>query len=236
MEDDDDESVPEDPYAPEGEVKPAKSAPPSNIDLPPTNSQRKRTRRSTKSAATGITSANNGRTEPQANGNQETKVKEGEKSSAIATLAASVSMKPSFINAVTPETHDRCYRNSTTGIIELSVDDCTCKTESPRVLPGQPQIIRLTEPRHICKLPACAVLAFKDLQTQQVAHAHDITQLQTAIAQIRAPPEPPFLDITGDSMLPQSTPSESIQGDVRKWLNRGSVQSGVNEAGYMHEF
>lgn len=125
-------------------------------------------------------------------------------------------MKPCFINTSTPDAYDSQQQNLETGLIELGVDDCTCKIEQN--VRGNIRVLR-----YRCNLPACAVRAFKGLQTQQVAHANSIAQLESAVMQLQAPPAPSPPESLAVPMF-QPTTSESIQEEVRKWLDRCRVE------------
>ncbi|KAF8599382.1 hypothetical protein BDV93DRAFT_609338, partial [Ceratobasidium sp. AG-I] len=123
---------------------------------------------------------------------------------------ATPSMKPSFINTTIPETHHCSRRNPGSYIVELPVNSCTCTSTSGYLSNGAYHKGGTVE----CKLPACAVRAFKDLQTRQVAHANSIAHLEAVITQLQTPPAPPPESPT-NSASPELTASESIQEEVR---------------------
>ncbi|KAF8599378.1 hypothetical protein BDV93DRAFT_609335 [Ceratobasidium sp. AG-I] len=216
MEGDDNERLPKGLQALEGGLEAARSTPLATTDSPLSKSQKKKMRRSTEFAAALVTKANDGKAEPQVNQNQEAKVKEAEKES------VETSMKPCFINTATPETHDDGQRTLDTVVIELAVDDCTCQFQ-PRPVWNGCQWVLQKKKQCICKLPACAVRAFKDLQTRQIAHASSIAQLESVVTQLQTPPAPPPQD-PADYMSAEPIASESIQEEVRKWLEKCRVQ------------
>ncbi|KAF8599375.1 hypothetical protein BDV93DRAFT_526164 [Ceratobasidium sp. AG-I] len=214
---DDNESLPDDPQAPESGFEATRSAPLTATNSLRPKSQKKRTKKSTKPAVVGGSIANEGQTEPQASQDHEVKVKEEEEKQSVET-----SMKPCFINTATPETHDDGQRTLDTVVIELAVDDCTCEFQ-PRPVWSGFKWVQQNKTQCICKLPVCAVRAFKDLQTRQVAHANSITHLESVVTQLQTPPAPPPQDLA-DFASPEPTASESIQEEVRKWLGRCRVQ------------
>jgi hypothetical protein len=73
-------------------------------------------------------------------------------------------------------------------MIELQVADCRCKSFlNPRQDPTTGEWI---SERHIipCRLPSCAVQAFKHLQKEQIAYAERVERLEALIEQITADP------------------------------------------------
>ncbi|KAF8599369.1 hypothetical protein BDV93DRAFT_526161 [Ceratobasidium sp. AG-I] len=215
IEGDDDESLTEDLHVPEGDLEAVEPAPQPTTAASPTKSKKKRVRRPTKSTPIGVAKATNGQAKPQAIQDREAKVKEDE------GKCIEASIKPCFIDVATPETHDRSHRKSTTGMIELSGDDCTCRFEPGQWWTGR-ELVYGEEPCR-CKLPACAVRAFKGLQTQQVAHTNSIAHLESVITQLQTPPAPPPESPT-KSASPELTASKSIHEEVRSWLDRCRVQ------------
>ncbi|KAF8594460.1 hypothetical protein BDV93DRAFT_611864 [Ceratobasidium sp. AG-I] len=132
-----------------------------------------------------------------------------------------VSTKPCFISTTTPKTHDVLQLNSKTGMIELPVDDCTCGYATGTWIRGK--YAPHQGKQCICRLPACAVRAFKNLQIQQIAHANSIAHLESLIPEIQTPQAPPF-ENHAEFASPHPTGSDFIQEEVRKWLERCRTQ------------
>lgn len=125
-------------------------------------------------------------------------------------------MQPCFVNTAIPSVHD-CWPTNNETLIQLPVADCARKYKSRwtgESISGVPQY---EEKAIVCKLPACAVRAFKELQTQQLAHVTSIAQLETAVIQLQTPPPPPINPLK-ESTSDQHAGSESIQEEVLKWL------------------
>ncbi|KAF8596255.1 hypothetical protein BDV93DRAFT_611007 [Ceratobasidium sp. AG-I] len=123
--------------------------------------------------------------------------------------------KPNFVHAPDLSTAEMfVYCSNPYGSIckiELPVLDCDCKADRPKWGPQSPCI---------CKLPPCAVSAFKHLQIQQLAHKSDISVLKHTIEQMQVvtaslkPTDEPTKDTTAPSLIVSST----LQDDVKRWL------------------
>lgn len=98
------------------------------------------------------------------------------------------------------------YRCEKRNKIELDVTDCECSMIDPL---GNKMVCQ-------CKLPPCAVSAFKQLQTQQTIHKRNMSALKTTIDQVQAAMSNPKAAV--ESVLTLHTRSGTLQDDVRRWL------------------
>ncbi|KAF8594458.1 hypothetical protein BDV93DRAFT_529305 [Ceratobasidium sp. AG-I] len=108
--------------------------------------------------------------------------------------------------------------------IQLPVVDCTCSYRCENGQDFYEDSCDDDTAKWRCNLPVCAVRAFKDLQTQQIAHASSISQLKSVIGQIQTPPRHPSLEVPEDSASHSSIGSKSVQEEVRRWLGRCRVE------------
>lgn len=94
-------------------------------------------------------------------------------------------MKPSFIGIQTDGVYPKDKWAKSCNTRNLKVPDCACSFDDGASTPS----------RYECKLPACAVAAFKNLQIQQIAHTNSITNLEQSIdilnASLATTPESP---------------------------------------------
>ncbi|KAF8593196.1 hypothetical protein BDV93DRAFT_588022 [Ceratobasidium sp. AG-I] len=93
--------------------------------------------------------------------------------------------------------------------IEVPVSDCDCKLVDKYRL----------ESTCKCKLPPCAMTAFKELQTQQLAYKSNISALETTIEQMQITLSSfKFIAELTETTPPPPPTSSSLQGDVKRWL------------------
>lgn len=118
------------------------------------------------------------------------------------------SFKPCFIDLPTPSVQEiqnsYCYYGDRYRI-NLNVPDCKCSAYG----------------RHCqCKLPACAISAFEQLQTQQLAHKTNISALEATIEQIQVAISPPKLtaEPTTENAPTVGLRSGTLRDDLRNWL------------------
>ncbi|KAL5641373.1 hypothetical protein ACGC1H_001750 [Rhizoctonia solani] len=109
-------------------------------------------------------------------------------------------------------------------IVGLAAPGCSCSYESARRPNGQ--IERIPSQ---CMLPACAVLAFKNLQTEQLAHKRSIRDLQSVVDELRVMSKPELghtgrqeVNAPGQAASPmheevQVMLSELLQKGPRNW-------------------
>lgn len=98
-----------------------------------------------------------------------------------------VAFKPCFVN-VPPPGIPRTGKIEELDMIELQVADCRCKTFlNPRMDSTSGEWI---SERHIipCRLPSCAIQAFKQLQKEQIAYAERVERLEALIEQVTTDP------------------------------------------------
>ena len=122
--------------------------------------------------------------------------------------------RPFFVNAPELSVNElTAYCSSLTSInpkIEVPVLDCDCKLVDKYRLQTACK----------CKLPPCAVTAFKELQTQQLAHKSNISVLKTTVEQMQATLasfKP--IAVQPTATTPPSTRTSSfLQDDVKRWL------------------
>ena len=95
--------------------------------------------------------------------------------------------------------------------VELPVLDCDCKVSYNNAA----QVVSCK-----CKLPPCAVSAFKQLQTQMLSHRSDISALKGTIEQIQvaATSPKPVAERATDIEPPRPIVSSTLQADVKRWL------------------
>lgn len=131
-------------------------------------------------------------------------------------LQAAASLKPCFVDfpALSVEEIRSAYvrRYEDRHRIELDVPGCECSLPYKHD-PNQTAICQ-------CKLPPCAVSAFKHLQTQQIAHKNSISTLETTIEQIRTamPTTKPFTEYITETAPTSCLGPSTLQNDVRGWL------------------
>ena len=94
--------------------------------------------------------------------------------------------------------------------IELNVPGCECSvTYSPN-----------SRYECQCKLPPCAISAFKHLQVQQQAYKSNISTLETTVEHIQMAMSKfrSTAELTTEISLTSHMQSGALQDDVREWL------------------
>ncbi|KAG8715446.1 hypothetical protein FRC11_004106 [Ceratobasidium sp. 423] len=95
--------------------------------------------------------------------------------------------KPCFIEAPPPG-QAREGTIDDVGMIELVVADCQCKTYlNPRRNPLSGELVSQTH-QVPCRLPSCAVQAFKHLQKEQIAYAERVDRLEALLGRMTSDP------------------------------------------------
>ncbi|CAE6490634.1 unnamed protein product [Rhizoctonia solani] len=95
--------------------------------------------------------------------------------------------KPSFIEAPPPG-QAREGTIEDVSMIELVVADCRCKTYlNPRRNPLSGELVSQTH-QVPCRLPSCAVQAFKHLQKEQIAYAERVDRLEALLERMTSDP------------------------------------------------
>ncbi|CEL57957.1 hypothetical protein RSOLAG1IB_02702 [Rhizoctonia solani AG-1 IB] len=95
--------------------------------------------------------------------------------------------KPCFIEAPAPRQAREGTINDVT-MIELVVADCQCKTYlNPHRNPHSGEVVYQTH-QVPCKLPSCAVQAFKYIQKEQIAYAERVDRLEALLERITSDP------------------------------------------------
>lgn len=114
-------------------------------------------------------------------------------------------MKPCFIDTSTPGAYSNAQYDNQTQMIELMAPDCECSTIFDWGFASRP-----------CKLPPCAVSAFKHLQNQQLVHTNNIATLETTIDQLQAArtPNPE----SEPDLVESSSQFGTVQEEVRRWM------------------
>lgn len=121
--------------------------------------------------------------------------------------ATNTMMTPSFIGVQTDSFYPRNEWTNSHNAWNIMVPGCACRFDN-----GAP-----TPSRYNCRLPSCAVAAFKNLQVQQIAHTNSIVNLEQSMNKLSA------------SLAPTSTPESPanvpnlhhglIREEVRLMLN-----------------
>ncbi|KAF8593197.1 hypothetical protein BDV93DRAFT_566806 [Ceratobasidium sp. AG-I] len=129
---------------------------------------------------------------------------------------AETTLKPCFIDFPAPSEEvirsSHLWSYDSRDRIELNVPGCECS------------IPFFCNPSELatcqCKLPPCAVSAFKQLQIQQRTHKNNISALESTIEQIQVAmshPKPTAKN-TSKAVPTPSSRFSTLQDDVRNWL------------------
>ncbi|CAE6349305.1 unnamed protein product [Rhizoctonia solani] len=95
--------------------------------------------------------------------------------------------KPCFVDAPPPG-QTRKGRVEDVTMIELVVADCQCKTYlNPRPNPVSGEFVSQTH-QVPCRLPSCAVQAFKHLQKEQIIYAERVDRLEALLEKMTSDP------------------------------------------------
>ncbi|CAE7125787.1 unnamed protein product [Rhizoctonia solani] len=96
--------------------------------------------------------------------------------------------KPCFVDAPPPgQTRKGTVEDVT--MIELVVADCQCKTYlNPRPSPTSGELVVSQTHQVPCRLPSCAVQAFKHLQKEQIAYAERVDRLEALLEKMTSDP------------------------------------------------
>jgi hypothetical protein len=137
----------------------------------------------------------------------------------VATLALNI--KPCFIDAPKPRV-DHFKRHVTNcGTLRLKIPGCECRKPTGVDMYYDSGQKLLGDAGCPCTISPCAADAFEQLQVQQIAHASNITQLESAIEDIKAvlAPAPDPSTKLVDPSLYMPIEITSVQAEVHKWLS-----------------